>query len=81
MTIELQVTDSTGAFKLGGGPADQGCAVFNITSVSGTLIPYSGYYWTDEWQEGEAEADAQSAAGEVVAFDDLDTAMDYLRNF
>lgn len=30
------------------------------------------YYWSREWQEGEAEADADLKAGEYVEFDDPD---------
>ena len=42
--------------------------------------PDSSYFWSDEWQEGEREADEDIREGRVSSFDDLDKALDYLRN-
>ncbi len=79
--MELEVVDSTGAFKLGRGlPVGDSSAYFNITDVSGTLVPYSGYYWTAEWQQGEDEVGEAIANGGAVEFGDAEAALDYLRN-
>ena len=43
-----------------------------ILDVSGTFVPYSSYYWTDEWQESEREADDDIHAGRVRSFSSLD---------
>ncbi len=36
------------------------------------------YYWTREWQEGEAEADEEIRHGELRRFSDIDEAMRWL---
>jgi hypothetical protein len=36
------------------------------------------YYWTREWQEGEAEADEEIRRGELRRFSDLDEALRWL---
>jgi hypothetical protein len=38
------------------------------------IIPSAdqAYFWTAEWQRGEAEAEAELAAGDVVEFDSDD---------
>ncbi len=36
------------------------------------------YYWTREWQEGEAEADEEIRRGELRRFSDIDEAMRWL---
>lgn len=36
------------------------------------------YYWTREWQEGEAEADAELRRGEGRIFDDPEEALRWL---
>ncbi len=36
------------------------------------------YYWTREWQEGEAEADEELRRGEARAFDDVEDALGWL---
>lgn len=36
------------------------------------------YYWTREWQEGEAEADEEIRRGELRRFSDVDEAMRWL---
>ena len=42
-------------------------------------VPRSqAYYWTPEWQEAEAEADADIKAGRVKSFDSVDEAIAYL---
>jgi hypothetical protein len=36
------------------------------------------YYWTQEWQHGEAEADAELRRGEGITFDNLQDAFRWL---
>jgi hypothetical protein len=36
------------------------------------------YYWTREWQEGEAEADEEIRRGKLQRFKDVDDAMRWL---
>jgi len=36
------------------------------------------YYWSREWQQGEAEADAELRRGEEVTFDNLQDAFRWL---
>ncbi|HET6456675.1 MAG TPA: AbrB/MazE/SpoVT family DNA-binding domain-containing protein [Armatimonadota bacterium] len=36
------------------------------------------WYWTEEWQKGEREADADIAAGRVKEFDNIEDALGYL---
>lgn len=51
-----------------------------ILDVSGTLVPYSSYYWTEEWQQGENEAQQEISEGKAVRFEDIDEAMAWLRS-
>jgi hypothetical protein len=36
------------------------------------------YFWTERWQAGEREAQADLDAGRVQRFDDMDEALDFL---
>lgn len=36
------------------------------------------WYWTDEWQEGERQADAEIEAGRVERFDTAEDAIEWL---
>lgn len=60
-----------------------GCAHTN-SSRSGRMplfIPRSqAYYWTREWQEGEAEALAELERGEGVVFEDPKEAVRWLNS-
>ncbi len=38
------------------------------------------YYWTREWQEGEAEADEELRRGEARTFDDVEDALRWLNS-
>ena len=48
-----------------------------VLDISGTFVPYSSYYWTEEWQEGEHGAQAEIDAGRTLSFTSLD---DYLES-
>jgi AbrB family looped-hinge helix DNA binding protein len=37
------------------------------------------YFWTEEWQQGEREADEDIKAGRVKTFDTADEAIKYLK--
>lgn len=53
---------------------------FEVEHRSGVFVPDSAYFWTDEWQEGEREADEDIRAGRVTRFDDPEEGLEYLRN-
>lgn len=36
------------------------------------------YYWTDEWQRGERDADEDIREGRVTEFDSMDEAIEWL---
>ena len=38
------------------------------------------YFWTERWQAGEREAEADIEAGQVHRFDDIDEALNFLDN-
>jgi AbrB family looped-hinge helix DNA binding protein len=38
------------------------------------------YFWTEEWQQGEREADEDIKAGRVKTFDTADEAIKYLKS-
>lgn len=38
------------------------------------------YFWTDRWQTGEREAQADIEAGHLHRFEDIDEALDFLDN-
>jgi AbrB family looped-hinge helix DNA binding protein len=38
------------------------------------------YFWTERWQTGEQEAQADIAAGRLTRFDDIEEALDFLEN-
>ena len=52
-----------------------------VTSRSGMFDPEvsQAYFWTEEWQAGEREADEDIAAGRGRHFDSAAEAIEYLR--
>ena len=54
----------------------------NVNSVSGMFNPEESqaYFWTEEWQRGEREADEDIEAGRVTSFDNIDDALRWLRD-
>ena len=38
------------------------------------------YFWTERWQAGEQEAQADIAAGRLTRFDDIEEALNFLEN-
>lgn len=44
-----------------------------------SILADQAWFWTDEWQAGEREANQQAAAGEGVVFADGDAFLDSLR--
>ncbi len=42
------------------------------------ILRDQAYYWTQEWQEGEAEADAELRRDEARTFDDPEEALRWL---
>ena len=54
----------------------------HVTSVSGIFDPEESqaYYWTEEWQAGEREADEDIAAGRVRTFDNPADAIKFLED-
>ena len=82
MTTELIGAVKSGAFQ--GSLAPRTLSVngpFRVTEVSGVLFgdPDQAYFWTEEWQKGEREADEDIAAGRVRHFDSADDAIEFLR--
>ena len=60
-----------------------------VEKQSGSLVlklvklvhPDQAYFYTEEWQKGEAQADKNIAKGEVVGpFDNLEDSLDALKN-
>ncbi len=47
--------------------------------ISGLYLEQS-YYWTDEWQKGEKEADSDIKQGRVTHFKNADDAIRHLRS-
>jgi hypothetical protein len=43
------------------------------------LAPEEAWFWTEEWQAGEREADAQIAAGQLITFESDEEFDAYLR--
>jgi hypothetical protein len=43
-------------------------------------IPEQAYFWTEEWQEAEAEADQDIRTGNVTRFSDIEDAIKFLRS-
>ena len=41
--------------------------------------PETAYFWTEEWQAGEREADEDIRLGRTLTFDNPDDALEYLR--
>jgi len=62
--------------------ARQAPITFEVEHRSGVFDPDrdSAYFWTDEWQEGEREADEDIRAGRVISFDDPEEGIQYLRD-
>lgn len=55
--------------------------VVNIESKRRIRIdPTQTWFWTDEWQAGEREADRQIEAGETKHFDSIDELLDDLNS-
>lgn len=41
--------------------------------------PDQAYYWTEEWQEGERESQAERDAGQTVRFESADELIAWLQ--
>ncbi len=54
---------------------------FHVTSVSGLFDPEESqaYFWTEEWQAGEREADEEIAAARLVNFSSAEELLDHFR--
>ena len=82
MTTELIGEKATGILK--DSNAQRSITIegpFRVTKRSGILSeePDQTYFWTEEWQKGEREADEDIAAGRVQHFDSADDAITFLR--
>jgi len=53
----------------------------HVTGASGILglLPDTAYFWTEEWQQGEREADEDIRAGRLRRFNTSAEALEYLR--
>lgn len=52
----------------------------SVTSESGIFNCEHAGFWFPEWQQGEREVDAEIERGDSIKFDDVETALEYLRN-
>lgn len=82
MTNELAIRAKRGILADGesvsvGGELEE----LRVTRVSGILDPRhdTNYFWTEEWQQGERQADEDIKAGKVRRFEDPASALEFLR--
>jgi len=83
MKVEVAVCRATGAV-FDTAPADAhsstSTSTVHVTSVSGILVsPDTAYFWTEEWQRGEREADEDIRAGRLSPVLTRAEALKYLR--
>ena len=68
MKVEVKVRKTTGVFS-DAAPTDAhpSTGAVRMTSASGILSPSpdTAYFWTEEWQRGEREADEDIRAGRL----------------
>lgn len=83
MVTELTVRSGTGVFAQEKS-VSVGCGLekFLVTGMTGLFDPEESqaYFWTEEWQKGEREADEDIRAGRVTVFDSADDALQHLRD-
>ncbi len=83
MTTNIRGRRQTGrAFRELGPELVRASTNFHITKVDGVFASESdqAYFWTEEWQKGEREADEDIRADRVTAFDNVEDALRHLRD-
>ena len=55
-------------------------AKITVKGRTGVFDPDQAYFWTEEWQRGEREADEDLREGRYCDFDDPEKLLEHLRN-
>ncbi len=81
MATEIRNRQATGA-ALTGAPPVMRPEGFQSTSATGIFAeePDQAYFWTEEWEEDEREADEDIRLGRYTDFDSSQDLMDHLEN-
>ena len=83
MAVEIKLKSGLGMKMTEFPPAVPHARItFKIEHRSGVFDPDRdhAYFWADDWQEGEQEADEDIRAGRVTSFDDPEEGIQYLRD-
>ncbi len=82
MTTEIRDRRETGSvFNQRETRVECASSNFHITRLDGVFDaePDQTYFWTEEWQQGEREADEDIRLGRFSEFDSADEAIEHLR--
>ena len=82
MTADLIIREARGVLRGEQfSPLAEVGSTIEVTSRSGIFDagPDTAYFWAEEWQKGEREADEDIRAGRVVSFDNAEDALRHLR--